>query len=155
MALTGYARTDAPADAKFQFNPFVPGAKFRISGYCFLGQVIGENEDGTPKFLKNDNDDIVRLPALSTTIGDDVRLTEFYRPVMTADNIALEKDTQFAKDLIDTLIANRGKATEEVLQAVVDKFKDKELIVKSVKPYKGVAKDGSSYTGSFRIYDYA
>lgn len=155
MALTGYARVDAPADATFQFNPFVVGAKFRFVGHCFVGQVIGQNEDGTPIFLKNDDGDVVKLPALTTSIGDDVRLTEFYRPVMTSDNIALEKDTQFSKDFIDTLIANRGKATEEVLRAVVDKFKDKDITVKSAKPFKGVARDGNPYTGTFRIYDYA
>lgn len=144
MAFTGYVKTGAPADGIFQFNPFVAGTKFRLVNHCFVSP-------------SNDNvaDKDVKMPAFDTTLSEPIRLTELYRPQMTADGKALEKNSAFAKDLVDTLIANRGKSTEEVLRAVVEKFKDKDLIVKSATPFRGKDRDGNEYTGTFRIYDYA
>lgn len=144
MAFTGYVKTNADTTGVFQFNPFVAGTKFRLVNYCFVSP-------------SNDNvaDESVKLPAFDTTLNEPIRLTELYRPQMTADGKALEKNSAFAKDLVDTLIANRGKSTEEVLKAVVEKFKDKDLIVKSATPFRGKDRDGNEYTGTFRIYDYA
>lgn len=153
MAFSGYVRGNGSGSV-FNFNPFVEGAKFRIKDFCYLNIIEGRNEDGTP-ILRTDKDgNKISVPGLGTTL-DDVRLTEFYRPTVTADSTSLEKNTQFAKDLVNVLIANRGKSTDEVLQAVVDKFKDRDIVVKSAKPFQGVQQDGSPYTGTFRVYDYA
>lgn len=145
MAFTGYVKTDAPTGSVFQFNPFVAGTKFRLVNHCFVSP--SDSENGV------DND--TKLPAFDTSLNEPIRLTELYRPQMTADGKALEKNSAFAKDLVDILIANRGKSTEEVLRAVVEKFKDKDLIVKSATPFRGKTRDGEEYTGTFRIYDYA
>lgn len=145
MAFTGYVKTTAPEEGVFQFNPFVVGTKFRLVNHCFV----------SPTDSVNGVDETKKLPSFDTSLNEVIRLTELYRPQMTADGKALERDSAFAKDLVDLLIANRGKSTEEVLSAVVEKFKDRDLTVKSATPFRGKDKDGNEYTGTFRIYDYA
>ena len=158
MAFTGYVRDNAPQTGAtaFQFNPFSTGVKFRIKDFCFLKMIDGFEADGTtPIFRKNNDGAIITVPGFGTTLGDDIRLTELYRGIVDANGNALDKSTKFTKDLIDILISNRGKSTEEVLTAVVNKFKDVDLIVKSAKPFAGRTQAGDTYTGTFRIYDYA
>lgn len=153
---TGYVpSTDANnGQSAFQFNAFVPGTVFRLTGTEFLNRIVGYDENNQPIYQLDKDGKKVAVPGFKTSLGDPIRLTELYRPIADENNQAHVKDNAFTRELQNLLIAGRGKSTEEVLRSVVEHFKDTDIKVLSATPIRCKDQQGKPYTTTFRIYGY-
>lgn len=117
-------------------SPFQHNVKFTVSGFDY--KVAQEDGKVDPKARLN--------PVLTTSVGD-LFLTTLTRSRVDADGNVLEPKGTFNDFVRKTISENSTKTNGEILTAIVDGCKDKQLIVERV-PYVGLSKDGRRFATS-------
>lgn len=98
-------------------NSFQDNAVFKITGYTFTKLY---NDDGTPIGEK-------LFPTLETTIGL-LMVSRITRAKIDSKGNILKPSGTINKEIIELIRDNSDKNDGEVLQLIVDKFKDSEII---------------------------
>ena len=117
-------------------SPFQHNVKFTVSGFDY--KVAQEDGKVDPKARLN--------PVLTTSVGD-LFLTTLTRSRVDADGNVLEPKGTFNDFVRKTISENSTKTNGEILTAIVNGCKDKQLIVERV-PYVGLSKDGRRFATS-------
>lgn len=117
-------------------SPFQHNVKFTVSGFDY--KVAQEDGKVDPKARLN--------PVLTTSVGD-LFLSTLTRSRVDADGNVLEPKGTFNDFVRKTISENSTKTNGEILTAIVDGCKDKQLIVERV-PYVGLSKDGRRFATS-------
>lgn len=123
-------------------SPFQNGALFKVTGF---GYKQAEN-DGKVAVNARVN------PVLTTSIGD-LFLSMAIKPKIDAEGKVREPNGSFNKHVKDTIQANLGKSNGEILQAIVDGCKDKEIFVTKTN-IDALSKDGRHYASSLITLDF-
>lgn len=148
--LTGFVKADdnkiEVANKSFSISmgnsPFREGVIFMVTGFTYKQ---AEN-DG-----KVDADASIN-PVLTTTVGD-MFLSMTLKARVNAEGKILEPNgtfNQFVKDIISKMA---GKSNGEILTAIVNGCKDREVVV-SRQPYAAITKDGRKFAASLVILDF-
>lgn len=148
--LTGFVKADdnkiENANKSFTISmgnsPFQHGVVFRVDGFTYKQA----QNDG-----KVDPNASVN-PVLTTTVGD-MFLSMTLKARVNADGQVLEPNGSFNKFIKDTIQKNVGKSNGEILNAIVEGCKDKDIIV-SRQPYAALSKDGRKFAASLVILDF-
>ena len=117
-------------------SPFQHNVKFTVSGFDY--KVAQEDGKVDPKARLN--------PVLTTSVGD-LYLSTLTRSRVDADGNVLEPKGTFNDFVRKTISENSTKTNGEILTAIVDGCKDKQLIVERV-PYVGLSKDDRRFATS-------
>lgn len=117
-------------------SPFQHNVKFKVTDY---GYRKAENDGKVDK-------DAYTNPVLTTTVGD-LFLSMLIKARVKANGDIISPNGTFNVFVKDTITANSGKSNGEILKAIVDGCKGKELIVERV-PYSAKSKDGREYAAS-------
>lgn len=117
-------------------SPFQHNVKFTVSGFDY--KVAQEDGKVDPKARLN--------PVLTTSVGD-LFLSTLTRSRVDADGNVLEPKGTFNDFVRKTISENSTKTNGEILTAIVNGCKDKQLIVERV-PYVGLSKDGRRFATS-------
>lgn len=99
-------------------SPFQHGVSFAVSGF---GYRQAENDGVVSK-------DAYINPVLTTSVGD-LFLSMCTKSRVTADNKILEPNGTFNQFVKKTISSMSGKTNGEILQAIVDGCKGKEIVV--------------------------
>ena len=117
-------------------SPFQHNVRFTVDRFDY--KVAQEDGKVDPKARLN--------PVLTTSVGD-LFLTTLTRSRVDADGHVLEPDGTFNAFVRKTIAENSTKTNGEILTAIVEGCKDKQLIVERV-PYVGLSKDGRRFATS-------
>lgn len=117
-------------------SPFQHNVRFTVGGFDY--KVAQEDGKVDPKARLN--------PVLTTSVGD-LFLTTLTRSRVDADGHVLEPNGTFNTFVRETIVKNSTKTNGEILTAIVEGCKDKQLIVERV-PYVGLSKDGRRFATS-------
>lgn len=117
-------------------SPFQHNVRFTVTGFDY--KVAQEDGKVDPKARLN--------PVLTTSVGD-LFLTTLTRSRVDADGHVLEPNGTFNTFVRETIVKNSTKTNGEILTAIVEGCKDKQLIVERV-PYVGLSKDGRRFATS-------
>lgn len=117
-------------------SPFQHNVHFTVGGFDY--KVAQEDGKVDPKARLN--------PVLTTSVGD-LFLTTLTRSRVDADGHVLEPDGTFNAFIREMIAKNSTKTNGEILTAIVEGCKDKQLIVERV-PYVGLSKDGRRFATS-------
>lgn len=131
-----------------RLNPYVEGTKFRVTGFTY----VQSTEDGEVRKDPKTNKPIL-VPALNTTVGEPIRISELIRSVSTTSGDVIERTGTANKAILETIIANHGKSNGELLQAVVNMLGNREIVCHT-KPYTSKNRNGETFTGTFRNFDF-
>lgn len=123
-------------------SPFQNKVTLKVTGFTYKQ---AEN-DG-----KVDADAMVN-PVLTTTVGD-MFLSMTLKAKVDADGKILEPNGTFNQFIKDTISKNNGKSNGEILNAIVDGCKDKEIVV-SRQPYSTISKDGRKYVAYMVVLNF-
>ena len=123
-------------------SPFQNKVTFKVTGFTYKQ---AEN-DG-----KVDADAMVN-PVLTTTVGD-MFLSMTLKAKVDADGKILEPNGTFNQFIKDTISKNNGKSNGEILNAIVDGCKDKEVVV-SRQPYSTISKDERKYVAYMVVLNF-
>lgn len=148
--LTGFVKADdkkiEAANKSFSISmgnsPFQDKKEFKVTGFTY-------------KQVENDgkvDPDAFTNPVLETTIGD-MFLSMTLKARVDAEGKIIEPDGTFNQFIKDTISKNTGKSNGEILTAIVDGCKDKEIVV-SRKPYAAATKDGRKFAASLVILNF-
>lgn len=148
--LTGFVKADdkkiEAANKSFTISmgnsPFKQNAIFKVTGFTYK-QVENDGKVDANAFAN---------PVLTTTIGD-MFLSMALKARVNAEGSVLEPNGTFNSFIKDTISANTGKSNGEILKAIVDGCKDKEVKV-SRQPYAAITKDGRKFAASLVILDF-
>ena len=148
--LTGFIKADdkkiEAANKSFTISmghsPFQQGAIFEVNGFTYK-QAENDGKVDTNAFAN---------PVLTTTIGD-MFLSMALKARVNAEGAILEPNGTFNRFIKDTISANAGKSNGEILTAIVDGCKDKEVVV-SRQPYVAITKGGRKFASSLVILDF-
>ena len=148
--LTGFVKADdkkiEAANKSFTISmgqsPFQQGAVFEVNGFTYK-QAENDGKVDANAFAN---------PVLTTTIGD-MFLSMALKARVNAEGSVLEPNGTFNRFIKDTISANAGKSNGEILKAIVDGCKDKEVKV-SRQPYAAITKDGRRFASSLVILDF-
>ena len=110
-------------------SPFQHNVRFTVTGFDY--KVAQENGKVEPNARLN--------PVLTTSVGD-LFLTTLTRSRVDENGKVLEPDGTFNAFVRKTIAENHTKTNGEILTAIVNGCKDKQLIVERV-PYVGLSKD--------------
>lgn len=148
--LTGFVKAD---DNKIE----AANKSFSISmgNSPFQDRVTFKVTDFTYKQAENDGKVDAKAsvnPVLTTSIGD-MFLSMALKMRVDAEGKILEPNGTFNKFIKDTISNNAGKSNGEILTAIVEGCKDKEIVV-SRQPYVAVTKDGRKFASSLVILDF-
>lgn len=97
-------------------SPFQHGVRFKVTGFTFTVPL----EDGKPKANAR------TLPVLVTTVGN-LYLSLLTKRKVGSDGEIRTPNGTFNKAVADIIKASNGKTDGEILQAIVDANKDKEI----------------------------
>lgn len=123
-------------------SPFQQGVIFKVTGFTY-------------KQAQNDgkvDDNASVNPVLTTSVGD-MFLSMTLKARIDAEGKILEPNgtfNQFIKDIISKMA---GKSNGEILTAIIDGCKDKEVVV-SRQPYAAMTKDGRKFAASLVVLDF-
>ena len=117
-------------------STFQHNVRFTVGGLDY--KVAQEDGKVDPKARLN--------PVLTTSVGD-LFLTTLTRSRVDADGHVLEPNGTFNTFVRETIVKNSTKTNGEILTAIVEGCKDKQLIVERV-PYVGLSKDGRRFATS-------
>ena len=148
--LTGFVKADdnkiEVANKSFSISmgnsPFQNKVTFKVTGFTYKQ---AEN-DG-----KVDADAMVN-PVLTTTVGD-MFLSMTLKAKVDSEGKILEPNGTFNQFIKDTISKNNGKSNGEILNAIVDGCKDKEVVV-SRQPYSAISKDGRKYVAYMVVLNF-
>lgn len=148
--LTGFVNVDATKtetankslSISMSNSPFQNGVIFKVTGFTYKQ---AEN-DG-----KVDANAMVN-PVLVTTVGD-MFLSMTLKSRVDADGNVLEPNGTFNQFVRTTISKMAGKTNGEILNAIVDGCKDKEIVV-TRKPYSALSKDGRRFGSALVILDF-
>ena len=148
--LTGFVKADdnkiEVANKSFSISmsnsPFQNKVTFKVTSFTYKQ---AEN-DG-----KVDADAMVN-PVLTTTVGD-MFLSMILKAKVDADGKILEPNGTFNQFIKDTISKNNGKSNGEILNAIVDGCKDKEVVV-SRQPYSAISKDRQKYVAYMVVLNF-
>ena len=124
-------------------SPFQHNVRFTVTGFDY--KVAQEDGKVDPKARLN--------PVLTTSVGD-LFLTTLTRSRVDADGHVLEPNGTFNTFVRETIVKNSTKTNGEILTAIVEGCKDKQLIVERV-PYVGLSKDGRRFATSLIKINFA
>ena len=149
--LTGFvsASNDARANANksnsiaLGHSPFQHNVRFTVSGFDY--KVAQEDGKVDPKAHLN--------PVLTTSVGD-LFLSTLTRSRVDADGHILEPNGTFNEFVRKTIAENATKTNGEILTAIVEGCKDKQLIVERV-PYVALSKDKRRFAASLVKINFA
>lgn len=148
--LTGFVKADdnkiEAANKSFTISmgqsPFQDRVTFKVTGFTYKQ---AEN-DGKVDAKASVN------PVLITTVGD-MFLSMALKMRVDAEGKILEPNGTFNHFIKDTIGRMAGKSNGEILTAIVDGCKDKEVVV-SRQPYVAITKDGRKFAASLVILDF-
>lgn len=148
--LTGFVKADdnkiEAANKSFTISmgrsPFQDRVTFKVTGFTYKQAENDGKVDA--KALVN--------PVLVTSVGD-MFLSMALKMRVDAGGKILEPNGSFNKFIKDTISTNAGKSNGEILTAIVEGCKDKEVVV-SRQPYVAMTKDGRKFASSLVILDF-
>ncbi|MDY5324410.1 MAG: hypothetical protein SPG96_05775 [Succinivibrio sp.] len=148
--LTGFVKADdnkiEAANKSFTISmgqsPFQDRVTFKVTGFTYKQ---AEN-DGKVDAKASVN------PVLITTVGD-MFLSMALKMRVDAEGKILEPNGTFNHFIKDIIGRMAGKSNGEILTAIVDGCKDKEVVV-SRQPYVAITKDGRKFAASLVILDF-
>lgn len=148
--LTGFVKADdnkiEAANKSFTISmgqsPFQDRVTFKVTGFTYKQ---AEN-DGKVDAKASVN------PVLVTSVGD-MFLSMALKMRVDAEGKILEPNGFFNKFIKDTISTNADKSNGEILTAIVEGCKDKEVVVKR-QPYVAMTKDGRKFASSLVILDF-
>ena len=148
--LTGFVKADEKkietANKSFSISmgnsPFQDRVTFKVTDFTYKQ---AEN-DGKVDAIAFTN------PVLTTTVGD-MFLSMTLKARVDAEGRILEPNGSFNKFVKDTISRMAGKSNGEILKAIVDGCKDKEVVV-SRQPYAAMTKDGRKYAASLVVLNF-
>ena len=148
--LTGFVKADDKkienANKSFSISmghsPFQDRVTFKVTGFTYKQA----QNDG-----KVDTNASVN-PVLTTSVGD-MFLSMALKARVNAEGAILEPNGTFNRFVKDTISKMAGKSNGEILIAIVDGCKDKEVVV-SRQPYVAITKDGRKFASSLVILDF-
>ena len=148
--LTGFVKADdkkiETANKSFTISmgnsPFQDRVTFKVTGFTYKQ---AEN-DGKVDANASAN------PVLTTSVGD-MFLSTALKARVNAEGSVLEPNGTFNRFVKDTISKMAGKSNGEILTAIVDGCKDKEVVV-SRQPYAAITKDGRKFAASLVILDF-
>ena len=123
-------------------SPFQDRVTFKVTGFTYKQ---AEN-DGKVDANASVN------PVLTTSVGD-MFLSMALKARVNAEGSVLEPNGTFNRFVKDTISKMAGKSNGEILTAIVDGCKDKE-VVDSRQPYAAITKDGRKFASSLVILDF-
>lgn len=124
-------------------SPFQHNVRFTVSGFDY--KVAQEDGKVDPKARLN--------PVLTTSVGD-LFLATLTRSRVDADGHILEPNGTFNEFVRKTIAENSTKTNGEILTAIVEGCKDKQLIVERV-PYVALSKDKRRFAASLIKINFA
>ena len=124
-------------------SPFQHNVRFTVSGFDY--KVAQEDGKVDPKARLN--------PVLTTSVGD-LFLATLTRSRVDADGHILEPNGTFNEFVHKTIAVNSTTTNGEILTAIVEGCKDKQLIVERV-PYAALNKNGVRYAASLIKINFA
>lgn len=148
--LTGFVKADdnkiEAANKSFTISmgqsPFQDRVTFKVTGFTYK-QAENDGKVGAEASVN---------PVLVTSVGD-MFLSMALKMRVDAEGKILEPNGSFNKFIKDTISTNAGKSNGEILTAIVEGCKDKEVVV-SRQPYVAMAKDGRKFASSLVILDF-
>lgn len=148
--LTGFVKADdkkiEAANNSFSISmgnsPFQQGVTFKVTGFTYK-QAQNDGKVDANAFTN---------PVLETTIGD-MFLSMTLKARVNAEGKILEPNGTFNQFIKDTISKMGGKSNGEILTAIVDGCKDKEVVV-SRQPYAAMTKDGRKFAASLVVLDF-
>ena len=148
--LTGFVKADdnkiEVANKSFSISmgnsPFQQGVIFKVTGFTYKQA----QNDGKVDANASVN------PVLVTTVGD-MFLSMALKARVDAEGKVLEPNGTFNQFVKDTISKMAGKSNGEILTAIVDGCKDKEVVV-SRQPYAAMTKDGRKFAASLVVLDF-
>lgn len=148
--LTGFVKADdkkiETANKSFTISmgnsPFQQNAIFKVTGFTYK-QAENNGKVDANAFAN---------PVLTTTIGD-MFLSMALKMRVDAEGKILEPNGTFNHFIKDIIGRMAGKSNGEILTAIVDGCKDKEVVV-SRQPYVAITKDGRKFAASLVILDF-
>lgn len=123
-------------------SPFRNNVTFKVTGFTY-------------KQAQNDGKvdaNAMANPVLTTTIGD-MFLSMTLKARVNAEGKVLEPNGTFNKFVKDIISKMAGKSNGEILTAIVDGCKDKEVFV-TRQPYAALTKDGRTFAASLVVLDF-
>lgn len=124
-------------------SPFQHNVRFTVSGFDY--KVAQEDGKVDPKARLN--------PVLTTSVGD-LFLATLTRSRVDADGHILEPNGTFNEFVRKTIAENSTKTNGEILTAIVEGCKDKQLIVERV-PYVALSRDKRRFAASLVKVNFA
>mgnify|MGYP006878126300 CR=1 FL=1 len=148
--LTGFVEADnkkiETANKSFSISmghsPFQDRVTFKVTGFTYKQA----QNDGKVDANASVN------PVLTTSVGD-MFLSMAIKARVDAEGHILEPNGTFNRFIGDTISANTGKSNGEILKAIVNGCKDKEVVV-SRQPYAAITKDGRRFASSLVILNF-
>ena len=148
--LTGFVKADDNkidvANKSFSISmgnsPFQQGVIFKVTGFTYKQA----QNDGKVDANASVN------PVLTTSVGD-MFLSMTLKARVNAEGKILEPNGTFNQFIKDTISKMAGKSNGEILTAIVDGCKDKEVVV-SRQPYAAMTKDGRKFAASLVVLDF-
>lgn len=148
--LTGFVKADenkiAAANSSFTISmgnsPFQHGVTFTVTGFTYKQA----QNDGKVDANASAN------PVLTTNVGD-LFLSVILRARVTSEGNVLEPQGTFNQFVKRTISKMTGKSNGEILAAIVDGCKDKEVVVKR-QPYAAATRDGRTYASSLIVLNF-
>ena len=148
--LTGFVKADdnkiEVANKSFSISmgnsPFQQGVIFKVTGFTYKQA----QNDGRVDANASVN------PVLTTSVGD-MFLSMALKARVDAEGNVLEPNGTFNQFIKDTISKMLGKSNGEILTAIVDGCKDKEVFV-TRQPYAAMTKDGRKFAASLVILDF-
>lgn len=148
--LTGFVKADdnkiETANKSFTISmgnsPFQDKVTFKVTGFTYK-QAENDGKVDVNAFAN---------PVLTTSVGD-MFLSMALKAKVNAEGNILEPNGTFNKFIKDTISKNAGKSNGEILTALVEGCKDKEVVV-SRQPYAAMTKDGRKFAASLVILDF-
>lgn len=148
--LTGFVKADEKkietANKSFSISmgnsPFQDRVTFKVTDFTYK-QAENDGKVDANAFTN---------PVLTTTVGD-MFLSMTLKARVDAEGRILEPNGSFNKFVKDTISRMAGKSNGEILKAIVDGCKDKEVVV-SRQPYAAMTKDGRKYAASLVVLNF-
>lgn len=148
--LTGFVKADdktiGVANNSFSISmgnsPFQHGVTFKVTGFTYKQAQNDGKVD--PNASAN--------PVLITSVGD-LFLSMALKARVTAEGGVLEPNGTFNQFVKNTISEKAGKCNGEILAAIVEGCKNKEVVV-SRRPYAAMTKDGRKFAASLVVLDF-
>ena len=118
-------------------SPFQHGVVFNITGYDFVKPIYNDTKATAEASF---------IPVLTTTVGN-LFIKMLSRKGVNKDGEIVTHDGAFNAEIAEILSANADKNDGETLTLIVNKYKNKKLVVNR-KDYVAINKNGQPYPTS-------